>query len=521
MDVNNYTLEMRIKYCKDLRLLAEQIEEIKQGIVDKIQADIADRTALLNSENAELDTQISDILGEKDQFLATIKDLDAQLKELLAEVKKLSAAVPKAEKERDAAAERKRLQQAEIEDLRAAMAAAIKEGEDLQRDITATTNTIGEVEAAFDAKQQECVALAADIPVIQNSIDDATAYFKLDLEKYEKWMIDHGFDPASNWDVPTAEQIEELRRILKKTYAEQLAQREQDIDDEHADLWNTKDETLQGLLQAEAQAVADELALKDKLAKVTTERDDVDAEIKALRKVLEELLAEKEMDPDHLEKLKRLEELKAQLAAKEQDLLQLTEESFRLQLQQDELKVAIKNQKDQLDYYLNELEKVKGLRAKEEKVVAKKLRELAAALEDGKRREKTGLEEIKDLDGKVVDLQKKVEELKREKLNADWVSLQEEITEYRVILGGWKDVSASPIRRATRMVVPEEDEEEEEVEEEEAEMEEDTEAQEDEEEEQDDGEEPDSPPPVSLGKRKRAEEPDAGDQDNDTPCRLM
>lgn len=35
MDVNNYTLEMRIKYCKDLRLLAEQIEEIKQGIIGK------------------------------------------------------------------------------------------------------------------------------------------------------------------------------------------------------------------------------------------------------------------------------------------------------------------------------------------------------------------------------------------------------------------------------------------------------------------------------------------------------
>ena len=33
MDVNNYTLEMRIKYCKDLRLLAEQVEEIKQGII--------------------------------------------------------------------------------------------------------------------------------------------------------------------------------------------------------------------------------------------------------------------------------------------------------------------------------------------------------------------------------------------------------------------------------------------------------------------------------------------------------
>ena len=35
MDVNNYTLEMRIKYCKDLRLLAEQSEEIKQGIIGK------------------------------------------------------------------------------------------------------------------------------------------------------------------------------------------------------------------------------------------------------------------------------------------------------------------------------------------------------------------------------------------------------------------------------------------------------------------------------------------------------
>jgi len=38
MDVNNYTLEMRIKYCKDLRLLAEQIEEIKQGIIGEPRA---------------------------------------------------------------------------------------------------------------------------------------------------------------------------------------------------------------------------------------------------------------------------------------------------------------------------------------------------------------------------------------------------------------------------------------------------------------------------------------------------
>jgi len=58
-------------------------------------------------------------------------------------------------------------------------------------------------------------------------------------------MIEHGFDPSANWDVPTAEQIEELRRILKKTYADQLQQREKEIDDEHTELWESKDETLQ------------------------------------------------------------------------------------------------------------------------------------------------------------------------------------------------------------------------------------------------------------------------------------
>ena len=105
----------------------------------------------------------------------------------------------------------------------------------------------------------------------------------------------------------------------------------------------------------------------------------------------------------------------------------------------------------------------------------------------------------------MIELKKKVDELKREKLNADWVSLQEEITEYRVILGGWKDVIVSPIRKAvSRSIVVEQDEDEEEEEEEE-------EVEEEEEEEA----------PVKLGKRKRGETADAGDQDNDTPCAIM
>jgi len=221
-----------------------------------------------------------------------------------------------------------------------------------------------------------------------------------------------------------------------------------------------------------------------------------------LKKVLQELQDECVIDGDHAGKLKRIEELKMLIGEKNREFLQATEESFRLQMEHDELKISIKNQKDQLDYYIEELERVKILRAKEEKVVAKKLRELAGALEDAKRQEGGLLSDIKGKDDKVIELKKKVDELKREKLNADWVSLQEEITEYRVILGGWKDVIKSPIRKAvSRSVVAEESEEgseegsEVEMEEEEA--------------------------PVKLGKRKRDEATDAGDQDNDTPCVVM
>ena len=88
----------------------------------------------------------------------------------------------------------------------------MQEGDDLNRDIQTTTNTIGEVEAALAAKKQECAALAAEAPQVQKDIDEANAYFKADLKAYETWMVEHGFDPSANWDVPTAEQIEERTR---------------------------------------------------------------------------------------------------------------------------------------------------------------------------------------------------------------------------------------------------------------------------------------------------------------------
>ena len=44
---------------------------------------------------------------------------------------------------------------------------------------------------------------------------------------------------------PTNEEIENLRRVLKKTFQEQLTEKERQIDDEHAQEWETKDDTLQ------------------------------------------------------------------------------------------------------------------------------------------------------------------------------------------------------------------------------------------------------------------------------------
>lgn len=118
----------------------------RRTLADKIKADIEIRTDQLTSENDELadsikatqraifcdlvgvvlNRRVQAILSEKTSIAEWIKELDAKLKELQAEVKSLSAKRPKAEKEREGAADRRRLQQAEIEDLRAALSAAVK-----------------------------------------------------------------------------------------------------------------------------------------------------------------------------------------------------------------------------------------------------------------------------------------------------------------------------------------------------------------------------------------------------------
>jgi len=81
------------------------------------------------------------------------------------------------------------------------------------------------------------------------------------------------------------------------------------------------------------------------------------------------------------------------------------------------------------------------------------------------------LNDIKSKDDEIANLKKKVEELQREKLNAMFVSLQEEITEYREILYGWKEQivnTGSPMKKAyeptskVREPEPVEEEEEEE-----------------------------------------------------------
>merc|ERR1719460_2498050 len=99
------------------------------------------------------------------------------------------------------------------------------------------------------------------------------------------------------------------------------------------------------------------------------------------------------------------------------------------------------------------------------------------------------LGQISKKDDNIVELKKKVEELKRESLNADWVSLQEEITEYRVILGQWTEVNSSPINRATSPIIQRKAQEEE--------------PEPEPEEEEEEEEDAPAPAPVQLGKRKR------------------
>merc|ERR1712072_76712 len=133
MDVNNYDLENRINYCQDLRRLKAEFDEIKNGIEVRVKNDIEERIAFLTQDNEALEGKIEGLQGEKQGLLDEVRDLDVQLKALLAEVKRLQVQRPKAEKERDAAAERRRLQRAEIEDLRMQLNDATKEQEALLR----------------------------------------------------------------------------------------------------------------------------------------------------------------------------------------------------------------------------------------------------------------------------------------------------------------------------------------------------------------------------------------------------
>merc|ERR1712072_99711 len=87
MDVNNYTLEMRIKFCKDLRLLAEQIEETKQRILEKVEIDVQERTAVTQAENSDLEDKISGVQADKERLNAMVIELRDRLKQLLAECK--------------------------------------------------------------------------------------------------------------------------------------------------------------------------------------------------------------------------------------------------------------------------------------------------------------------------------------------------------------------------------------------------------------------------------------------------
>ena len=92
MDVNNYTLEMRLKFCKDLRILAEQIEETKQRILDKVEQDVAERTAVTQSENDDLTDKIDGVQADKDAIKANVAELQDRLRQLKAEV--LSRGLP-------------------------------------------------------------------------------------------------------------------------------------------------------------------------------------------------------------------------------------------------------------------------------------------------------------------------------------------------------------------------------------------------------------------------------------------
>ncbi len=89
-----------------------------------------------------------------------------------------------------------------------------------------------------------------------------------DLQIYEAWMRDHGLDPTANWNIAGADQIEQLRKLLRKEFAEALANREAQIDAENAEEWDNKNDRLQELREEWDAVRKQEKAVRDELAEV-------------------------------------------------------------------------------------------------------------------------------------------------------------------------------------------------------------------------------------------------------------
>merc|ERR1712166_410748 len=437
MDVNNYTLEMRLKFCKDLRILAEQIEITKQRILDKVEIGVNERTALTQAENNDLDDKIEGVDSEKNRIQDVVADLKERLRQLKAEAKDVAARRPKAEAERTETVEKRRRVKEEEEDLREALAAAIKQGDDLRREIASLEAGVDELRRKGELKAEECENMTAQLPELVTKIETETAHYQEDQAYYDKWMREHGLDPTANWNIAGADQIRQLRAVLRKEYEEALTLKELEIDESNKEEWTNKSDRLADLIEA-GQAERDaELAVRDQLTEVTTERDDLDAEIKALRMVIAMLIESNQPDGDDADKRARVAELTAMLNDLQRELEPLRVRELDLIVEHEQLRAGISNSKLLLEGYLADISSLKAKRIKAEKEVTKGLALVAAASTRYRVNEDGYLVEIVSKDDKVITLQKNVEELQREKLNADYISLQEEITEYKVILTGW------------------------------------------------------------------------------------
>merc|ERR1712086_81312 len=364
MDVNNYTLEMRLKFCKDLRILAEQIEETKQRILDKVEIDVNERTALTQAENNDLDDKIEGVESEKNRIQDVVADLKERLRLLKAEAKDVAARRPKEEEE----------------DLREALAAAIKQGDDLRREIASVESGVVDLHRKAVLKAEECETMNNQLPGLQGQIDEQTIYFRNDQAEYEAWMREHGLDPTANRNIAGAEQIEQLRALLRKEFSEALSAREAQIDAENAEEWNAKSDRLAELVEENAAVRQEELAVRDELVEITTERDDLDAEIKALRMVIAQLIDAKSHDGDHGDRMARVRELQALLKDLEQQLMPLRMRELELIVEHERLKACVYNEKPVLEGYLADISAVKAKRIKAEKEVEKAIRMCEAAL---------------------------------------------------------------------------------------------------------------------------------------------